>query len=593
MESKMEYENEMKEIIEEFLTESRELLDNASNQILEYEKSRDNELINSIFRGIHTIKGTSSFLNFGNLSRLAHKTEDVLGKIRKGEIEPEKYIIDTLLESVDAMKLMLDEIGLSGKDEGDTDVLIKKLEEILNSERKRIGELLVEDGFLSHRELEGLLEKQKIEGHTKKLGEIVVEEGLATQRQVEKALLKQKSLKEDQTIRIDVKKLDEMMNLVGELVLGKNRLMVLNQNFRLSGISGQFADLLSEIASYIESITNELQICVMKARLVPISKVFNRIPRMVRELSNEFGKEIELRISGEETELDKSVIEVLHDPMVHIIRNSIDHGIEPPDERERKGKSRKGLLAIDARNVENHIIIEVFDDGRGIDTKALREKVLEKGLMREEEINSMTEKEIMNLIFLPGLSTAKKVTKVSGRGVGMDVVKSSIEKLNGQVYVDSEQGKWTRLTLKLPLTLAIMKSLIVKNDDEIFAIPLTSVSELVKSRPDDIRYVDKNEVMILRDNVVPILDLSRIFKKNGKNGSSGYFVVCNVDEKQIALKVDQVLGQEEVVIKPLGEFLGNISGISGATIRGDGSVTLIIDIPSLVKRFAEMTHLKR
>jgi Chemotaxis protein histidine kinase and related kinases len=302
---------------------------------------------------------------------------------------------------------------------------------------------------------------------------------------------------------------------------------------------------------------------------------------------------VELEIKGEETELDKSLIEVLHDPMVHIVRNSIDHGIETPEERVAKGKMRKGLLSISARNEGNHIIIEVFDDGKGIDTKAIKEKVKEKGLIGEEELNSMSEKEIMNLVFLPGLSTAKTVTKVSGRGVGMDVVKTNIERLNGQVCIDSEFGRWTKLTLKLPLTLAIMKSLVIEKDGELYAVPLNTVVELVKAKEEDIKFVDKKEVLVLRDRVIPVLDLSYAFGRNGSKNGRGYLVICNVDDKSVAVKVDHVVGQEEVVIKPLGEFLGNVGGIGGATIRGDGRVILILDIPSLIRLTSSHIREKR
>ncbi|MCX7856681.1 MAG: chemotaxis protein CheA [Deltaproteobacteria bacterium] len=591
MEGNTFFNEEMKEIIGEFIIESKELIETATNDMVMFEKTKEGELINNVFRAIHTLKGTSSFLNFNNLAKLAHVSEDVLGKIRKKELSPEKYLIDLLLESFDVMRMMLDEIETRGSDTTETGELIYKLEKVLSDEGKKV-EILVEEekapksfetacGFRTEPDK---LEKTKDEK---------LEKEVLAKNDTEKMEAKKRSQKEEQTIRIDVKKLDDLMNLVGELVLGKNRLIVLNHSARTSGLTEHVIDSLSEVTNYIELITNELQLSVMKARLVPISKVFSKIPRMVRELCSEFKKEVELKIEGEETELDKSLIEVLHDPMVHIIRNSIDHGIETPEEREKKGKPRKGTLSVSAYNEGNHIIIEVLDDGKGIDTKAIKEKVRERGLLSEEELSSMSEKEIMNLVFLPGLSTAKTVTKVSGRGVGMDVVKTSIERLNGQVYIDSEIGKWTKLTLKLPLTLAIMKSLVIEKDDELYAIPLNSVVELVKTKEEDIKFVDKKEVVVLREKVIPILDLSYAFGKNGSRNGKGYLVICNVDDRTIAVKVDHVVGQEEVVIKPLGEFLGNIGGIGGATIRGDGRVILILDIPSLIRFTSSQVHQKR
>ena len=400
-------------------------------------------------------------------------------------------------------------------------------------------------------------------------------------------LTKQKTVsKEEQSIRIDVKKLDELMNLVGELVLGKNRLILVNSLAKKEDTSEVVFDNLADITNYIEAITNELQLSVMRARLVPISKVFNKIPRMVRDLCGEFKKDIELKVEGEETELDRSLIEALVDPMVHIIRNSVDHGIELPDEREKKGKERKGLLSIKAYNEGNHVIIDVFDDGKGINLQAVKDKVKEKGLMTEAELASLSPKEAMNLIFIPGLSTAQKVSSVSGRGVGMDVVKTNIEKMNGQVYIDSEEGQWTKLTIKLPLTLAIMRALIVQVEDELFAIPLNTVTELVKLKEGLIKTVDKNEVMVLRNAVIPLVDLLRTFSINREEKKDGYVIICNIGEKTVGIKVHSVVGQEEVVIKPLGEFLKNIKGISGATIRGDGKVILILDIPSVILHYS-------
>jgi len=565
---------ELKEIVGEFILESKELLEIATADMLAFEKEGSDELINNVFRGIHTIKGTSSFLNFNNLSRLAHVSEDLLGKIKKKEIEPRKEVIDSLLKSFDMMKMILENIETMGDDQVDIEEILRMLEDISKGGSPAGGQIGEMD------ETQSVSEEEK-------------EEGIIAHKDQEKFTQRKRAQREEQTIRIGVKKLDDLMNLVGELVLGKNRLMVLSQSARVSGLSEQVIENLSDVTNYIELVTNELQLSVMKARLVPISRVFSKIPRMVRELCNEFKKEVELEIKGEETELDKSLIEVLHDPMVHIVRNSIDHGIETPEERVAKGKMRKGLLSISARNEGNHIIIEVFDDGKGIDTKAIKEKVKEKGLIGEEELNSMSEKEIMNLVFLPGLSTAKTVTKVSGRGVGMDVVKTNIERLNGQVCIDSEFGRWTKLTLKLPLTLAIMKSLVIEKDGELYAVPLNTVVELVKAKEEDIKFVDKKEVLVLRDRVIPVLDLSYAFGRNGSKNGRGYLVICNVDDKSVAVKVDHVVGQEEVVIKPLGEFLGNVGGIGGATIRGDGRVILILDIPSLIRLTSSHIREKR
>ncbi len=585
--------DEMQEIIDEFVAESGELMDNVIQDIVTIEQSQDEEMVNGIFRAVHTIKGTSSFLGFSALSELAHKGEDVLGLIRKGEMKTDQDVADVLLEAFDMMKMMIDDIHVHGVENRDASEVKEKLVNLLATKKKgaepppekKLGEILVEEEILTKSELDDVLAKQK-EDKDKKLGEIIVEEKLATEGQVKTVLTKQKSTaKEEQSIRIDVKKLDDLMNLVGELVLGKNRLMLVNTMAKKEDTGDVVFDNLADVTNYIEVITNELQLSVMRARLVPISKVFNKIPRMVRDLCGEFKKDIELKMEGEDTELDRSLIEALVDPMVHIIRNSVDHGIELPDERERQGKRRKGLLSVKAYNEGNHVIIDIFDDGKGINLQAVKDKVKEKGLMTEAELASLSQKEAMNLIFIPGLSTAKKVSSVSGRGVGMDVVKTNIEKMNGQAHIDSEEGQWTKLTIKLPLTLAIMRALIVKVQEELFAIPLNTVTELVKLKEGLIKTVDKNEVLVLRNTVIPLVDLTRTFSFQQGSTQDGYVVICMIGEKTVGIKVHSVVGQEEVVIKPLGEFLKNIKGISGATIRGDGKVILILDIPSVILQF--------
>jgi len=588
MDEKTSQNDEMKEIIDDFIVESNELIEKVVQDIVEIEKNPEDEIVNEIFRAVHTIKGTSSFLGFNTLSNLSHKAEDVLGRIRKKEMEPDADIADTLLEALDLMKLMIEDIREKGAEDRDVSHTLKKLE-ILNKadSRKKLGEILVDEGVISNKEREELLEKQKVEGN-KKLGEIAVEEKLITEKQLSNVLAKQQAHKEEQTIRIDVRKLDELMNLVGELVLGKNRLILLDSLARKGSNSDGIFDSLSDVTNYVESVTNDLQLAVMRARLVPIGKLFNKVPRLVRDLSGEFKKKIELKIEGESTELDRSLIEALHDPLIHIIRNSVDHGVEAPAEREKKGKNPKGVLSIKAYNEGNQIIVEIFDDGKGINVQAVKDKVKEKGFMSEGELNGMSAREAMGLVFMAGLSTAKKVSNVSGRGVGMDVVKTNIEKMNGQVYIDSEEGEWTRLTLKLPLTLAIMRALIIRVNQELFAIPLNTVTELVKLRDGLIKPVDKNEALVLRDMVIPIVDFSKIVGFSESRIDDGYIVVCNIGEKIVGIKAHSVVGQEEVVMKPLGEFLGNINGVGGATIRGDGKVILILDLPAIIEHYGNL-----
>jgi two-component system, chemotaxis family, sensor kinase CheA len=581
MEEHMSEKDEMQEIIEEFVVEANELAEKAIQDIVAIENNRDDEIINSIFRAVHTIKGTSSFLGFNTLSVLAHKSEDILGMVRKGTITPDRNVGDVLLEALDLIRTLIEDIKVKGAEERETGPTIEKLELLANPEKRKLGEILVEEKVLSTDELQGVLKKQE-DHKEKKLGELLVEEKLLTEEQVKSFVTKQKTHKEEQTIRIEVKKLDELMNLAGELVLGKNRLIVLNNTVKKKESGNGALDNLADVTNYIEAVTNELQLSVMRARLVPIGKLFNKVPRMVRDLSGEFKKEIELKMEGEETELDRSLIEGLHDPLTHVIRNSVDHGVEMPDDREQKGKSARGFLSLRAYNEGNSVIIEVFDDGKGINVDAVKEKAREKGLMSEADANALSRSDALNLIFAAGLSTAKKVTSISGRGVGMDVVKTNIEKMNGQVSIESEEGKWTKLTMRLPLTLAIMRALIVQVRDQLFAIPLNMVTELVKLTAGLIKSVDKKEVLVLRDKVIPVIDLARIFLQGDSIERDNYIIICNIGDKTIGIKARAVEGQEEVVIKPLGEFLGNIKGIGGATIRGDGKAILILDMSSML-----------
>jgi len=398
------------------------------------------------------------------------------------------------------------------------------------------------------------------------------------------AQTKEKKATIEQTIRVDVKRLDDLMNLIGELVLGKNRLLKIYDDVEERYEGEQFLEELNQVVSSISLVTTDLQIAVMKTRMLPIGKVFNKFPRMVRDLSRELHKEIELIISGEETELDKSIVEEIGDPLVHIIRNSCDHGIEPPDVRTKKGKPSKGIVQLKAYNEGNHIIIEIVDDGKGLNAEILKQKAIEKGLISEKEADQMSEKEAFMLIFKPGFSTAPKVTNVSGRGVGMDVVKSNIEKLNGIIEIDSEVDKGTTLKLKIPLTLAIIQSLLVSVQEEFYAIPLASVLETVRITPDEIQSVEGRSVLRLRNEVLSLVHLADIFdiERVFSMGEHAYVVIIGLAESKIGLIVDSLVGQEEIVIKSLGEYLKGIDGIAGATIRGDGRVTLIVDVGALM-----------
>ncbi len=394
----------------------------------------------------------------------------------------------------------------------------------------------------------------------------------------------------EQTIRVDVERLDELLNLVSELVLGRNRLSQLNTDVSKEYEGTDVARNLADTTRQIDLLTTELQLAVMKTRMIKIGKVFNRFPRLVRDLSKETGKTINLVINGEKTELDKTLIEEINDPLVHLIRNSVDHGVESPEDRKKAGKDPKGTITLSAEHEGNHIIISIEDDGKGIDPKIILDKAISKGIISESKAAELTEPEIFNLIFAPGFSTAEKVTNVSGRGVGMDVVKTNVARLHGIIDIESEVGKGTKIFIKLPLTLAIIQGLLVEVIGETVVLPLNSVIEVVNISKDEIYNVNQTECIKLRDRVLPLINIDNLlYHRDTKqlNKNTQYVVIIGLAEKRYGIKVDNLIGQKEIVIKSLGKYLGNIEGIAGSTIMGDGKVVMIADIAEIINKITE------
>jgi two-component system chemotaxis sensor kinase CheA len=386
----------------------------------------------------------------------------------------------------------------------------------------------------------------------------------------------------DATVRVDTKRLDDIMNMVGELVLARNRLATLKETLANEDMSKAIANL--------DVVTADLQNAVMKTRMQPIKKVFGRFPRVVRDLARSLNKEVNLELQGEETDLDKNLVEALADPLVHLVRNAVDHGIESPGDREAAGKPRAGTVILAAEQEGDHILLSIEDDGKGMDPNKLREKAVEKGLMDTEAAARLDDKEAYNLIFAAGFSTKEEISDVSGRGVGMDVVKTRIGQLNGNVEIDSELGKGSRLTIRVPLTLAIMPTLMVKLGDQPFALPLGSVSEIFDLDDSRTNVVDGQLVIMVREKALPLFYL-REWLVNGGGGSDpvetvSHVVVVHVGSQKVGFVVEQLVGQEEVVIKPLGAFLQGLAGFAGATITGDGRIALILDVPSLMRAYA-------
>ena len=577
-----EYElDEMQSIIDEFMVETNEIVNALDSNLVKLEKEPANlDLLNEIFRGAHTMKGTSGFLGFNELMRLTHRMEDVLNRLRKGELIVTAEVMDVLLEAVDFVKLVLQDIVENKQGSTELNRVIDKLVKIYESGPAG------PDGISAAASPEP--EKPRLED--------VSEPALVEARQSEPASIeneKQETAanapakkdfqkKIDSTIRVGVDRLDSLVNMVGELVLGRNALVQSTSALQHQHEGEKGFEHLMQAASQINFITTELHMAIMKMRMLQVGNVFNKFPRVVRDLSRELKKEIDLVISGEETELDKSVIEEINDPLVHLIRNSVDHGIESPEDRAKAGKAKRGTINMSAYQEGNNIVIEVKDDGKGMNIDAIRKKAVDRGLTTEDNLEKMTDREILDFIFQPGFSTAIKTTNVSGRGVGMDVVRTNIEKLKGTIELSTREGQGSMVTIKLPLTLAIVQGLLVRCGNDIFAIPLTSVKETVVINPEQIKYVNQKPVISLRDTILPLVELTDIlFTKTNERHGQIRIVVVGLAEKQLGLIVDSLIGQEEVVIKTMGEYLGNTPGIAGATIMGDGRVRLIIDLAGL------------
>ena len=744
----------MEEVLDEFIVETTELLEEVNEDLVHLESDPDDETLNRIFRAFHTFKGTCGFLGFTQAKDLAHVAEDLLNQLRNGKLKPNGVIIDSLLESSDWFGVFINDVKEREERVYEIEPLIKKLEAALagdgaeDAEEQPIveagtkgaeengqatpsstgdvadvaepaategeatepavtegeaTELAVNDGEATepaatdgeatepavtegeatepavtegeaspHEEILEvvaaieqdltagsnqitetnvselannfatleqhcaeldvlsigiIIEKtrrylsalakgqftptpdgnvavvevvQWFKGVIEEAGDGVVEDdenahlvdsleylltGLEGVKEGPSGPKDSKSAAETQTIRVDMGRLENLMNLAGELVLNRNQLVQAYSDLVATKSADTTLDDLDQVNNSLGRITTEIQEAVMQMRMLPISNVFRKFPRVIRDLAREQGKQVELITVGEETELDRSVIEAISDPLLHLVRNAADHGIEPSDIRQAKGKSATGTVTLRAAHEGNHIVIEVEDDGAGIDAKKLVNKALEKGVITPAEAEAMSYREKLNLIFRPGFSTAAKVTDVSGRGVGMDVVQTNVSKLNGAIDVDTKLGEGTRITIKLPLTLAIVTGLKVAVWDDEYIIPFSSIIETVKMSETELTKIEDKWVIRFRESVINTLyldDWFRIEHDQEKTDQEFYAVVVSVAAFRYALVVTGLKGQEEAVIKPLGQILGRIPGIAGGTIGGDGRITLILDVPELI-----------
>ncbi|WP_457623494.1 chemotaxis protein CheA [Persephonella sp.] len=644
---KLDFTDDMREILEEFLIEADEILANLDQDLIELESSPDDkDLLNKIFRGMHTLKGGAGFLNLTSIVEIAHKIEDIFNKLRNDEMTLTSDMMDVIFEGVDKLKEAIEMIKESDEipDKEDVEQLLEKLDAILHGEvipqvaddssptnsddngdikfkddvdpdirelilkykGKDLGEILEELILLPPDERPPLEVIEKLENLIKEgkdVDDLIVKEEVKPQedqvveektqpaqtekpkeekpKKKENDQQKKKSEKKEEVIRVDVERVETLMNLVGELVLDRNRIVKLASNLETSCESTDLIEELLDSITGMSRTVSDLQDAVMKLRMQPVKKIFSKFPRIVRDLAKKLNKKVNLILEGEDTEIDRSILDKLEDPLIHLVRNAIDHGIEPPEERVSYGKPETGTIKLSAFQEGDRIIISIEDDGKGINVDKVKNKAVEKGLITPEQAQNMSDKEAFELLFMPGFSTADQVSEVSGRGVGMDVVASTIHSLRGSIEVESEKGKGSKFIMKLPLTVAIIRTLMVGANERIFAIPLYSVVEIIKYEPENVKNIGQFKSFMLRDEVFLLFSLNELFDMEDKKEKE-FVVIVRVGEKNIAISVEELFGEEEIVIKPLGKLLENVQGVAGATITGDGKVVLIVDTNSLI-----------
>ena len=572
-----------------FVQEGNELLQNAEQGLLAWgENPGDKESIGDIFRQVHSFKGNCGFFGFSQMEKLSHQMENILDRVKSGSKLAVENPADQLLASLDILQQAVNDIS-DGK-EGIIENVDKHVSQLQLLVPPLLGEFLVEEG------VEEKAVTEAVETQKKPVGEILVEKGKASPVQVDNALKKQQEnlnkAKKDakpaartktpakrQDIRVDLGKLDQLINLIGELVIGENMLI---HNPDLVGLE---LENFNKAGQHMSKLVRELQEMAMSIRMIPVSGLFRRMIRLVHDISVKAGKKVELELIGEETEIDKTVIETITDPLVHLLRNSLDHGLETPDERLANGKSEKGTVRLQARHEEGEVWVTVEDDGRGLNKEKILEKAISKGLV-EGDGSDLSDKYIYNMIFMPGFSTAAQITDISGRGVGMDVVKRNLEKIKGKIDVSSTPGQGSRIDLRIPLTLAIIDGMLVRVGTTTCIVPTLSILEAFRPTMDQITITPEgDELARVRENFFPIIRLHEILDKepDSRELPDGILIVLEYQSTRFCLFVDEIVGQQQTVIKGLSEFIGNVSGVSGCTILGDGGVSLILDVGSLVE----------
>lgn len=629
--------NNTSKYMKAFIAEAQEGLLEMNRALLELEKAPSipakKELLDELFRHAHTMKGGAASMGYVEISTMAHEMESLMDKLRSKKIKPEPPVVDILFETLDLLEMLVESVTKQKKSEIAITPLINKLKAISANGSESEPEMVEEEEAKAELAKEVLEEKhynihvriklrddcvfksvrafmalknlgkigeiagtdpevrdledekfdqsfsvflttkeneEKIRKTVESVSEVERVKVLAASRQ----LLRDSALSKAQTVRVDIERLDKLMDLVGELVIDKTRLIRISLVHEIPE--------LTETTGHLERLIADIQYEVMQARLVPVDMIFNRFPRMVRDLARTKKKKINLIIKGTEIEVDRSILDRLSDPLIHMLRNAVDHGIESASERKKAGKAETGSIILTADRQKEHVVIEVSDDGRGIDPDRVLDATLNKGMVvSEAELSDM---EKLMLIFTPGLSTCKKATDLSGRGVGMDVVKTTIESLGGTVTINSNKGTGTKFTLKLPLTTAIARGLLVKVQGETFVVPLAGVQEIVGVKTRDVETIKGQEVISIRGEVLPLVSLDRVLEFDFCKEKKAEFFALMVEtgNKRAALAVDSLLGQQEIVVKPLEGYLKGVRGYAGNTILGDGKAAFILDVPSLV-----------
>lgn len=584
-EQEEEKNEDYRRVLEIFVVEAEERLTRAQELILELENNTDTkEKVNEIFRCFHTIKGECGFLKLATFGELAHNIENLLDMIRNEELEIDSDLIDVLLNGIDQSREALGHVKTGNfiyVHADDFEPYINSITKIINQKKPTLGTILVEEGKISDTEVSKILNKQKNSLFSKKFGEVAAEENYVTDKDVKDALKTQKAIREikttemeyDPIIKVKASRINFLVDMIGELIIAEGM------------INEEFCDL-----SQIKKITRELQHAAMSLKAEKVKILFHNMNRLVRDVRKKLNKEINFITKGENLEIDRDLIENLEEPLIHILRNAIDHGIENKELRQSRGKPLEGTVILNAERRGNHIVISIRDDGGGLDKEKIKTKAIEKKIVTEEQLKTMTDNEIYNLIFVQGFSTSEKIDLVSGRGVGMDIVKAAVGKSKGRIEIKTEQGKYTEFLLVFPLSMAIIDGMIVKIAGDTYIIPVANIIESVKAENSMFTQIkEKVEILHLREEVIPVINVKYVLELEKTHcGRANIAVIVENDEgKKYALLVDELVAKKEIVIKSLGNKFKKLKGVSSGTILAGGEIGLILDIAQLIEKSRE------